>query len=46
VRLELAQEDAANAATGVMQPHKSTSTSFLMKGLELEEQQYVIFYYD
>ena len=43
VRLELAQEDAVKTAMGVILPHKSTSTSFLIKGLELEEQQYVFF---
>ena len=41
VRLELAKEDLALAAQGAISPHKTSLTSFLTIGLELEEQQYV-----
>jgi hypothetical protein len=41
VRLELAKEDADEAARGVLSPHKTTLTSFLTLGFDLEEQQYV-----
>lgn len=40
VRLELAKEDAEVMKDGVVAPHTTTLTDFLMKGLELEEQQY------
>jgi hypothetical protein len=39
VRIELAREDAKNTAEGIDLPHETTPTSFLMKGLDLEEQQ-------
>jgi len=42
VRLELAKEDAKELNNGVEAPHKISITSFLVKGLDLEEQQYVI----
>ncbi|KAM6497206.1 hypothetical protein JOM56_007679 [Amanita muscaria] len=42
VRLELAKEDAAIAAGGVISPHKTTLTTFLMIGLDLEEHQCVL----
>jgi hypothetical protein len=41
VRLELAKEDAEAAKDGAVAPHATSLTEFLMKGLELEEQQYV-----
>lgn len=41
VRLELAKDDAASSAQGVVSPHKITLATFLMTGLDLEEQQYV-----
>lgn len=41
IRLELAREDAAVAAGGVISPHKTTPTTFLTMGLDLEEQQCV-----
>jgi hypothetical protein len=41
VRLELAKEDADVAKEGAAAPHTISLTEFLMKGLELEEQQYV-----
>jgi hypothetical protein len=41
VRLELAREEAAEAARGSTSPHKVTLTTFLTTALELEEQQYV-----
>ncbi|KAF7761114.1 hypothetical protein Agabi119p4_10523 [Agaricus bisporus var. burnettii] len=40
VKLELAKEDAADGAKGVISAHSTTVTEFLVKGLELEEQQY------
>ncbi len=43
VRLQLAQEDAAEAAKGVISPHTTSMAVFLTKGLELEDQQYVYF---
>lgn len=46
VRLELAKEDAADTAKGVVSPHSTSVTEFLIKGLELEEQQYVVFLYN
>jgi hypothetical protein len=42
VRLELAKDDAASSAQGVVSPHRVTLTTFLMTGLDLEEQQYVV----
>ena len=39
VRLQLTQEDAAEAQRGIISPHKITLTAFLTTGLELEEQQ-------
>lgn len=39
VRLELAQEDAAQAARGILPPHSIGPTEFLTSGLDLEEQQ-------
>jgi hypothetical protein len=41
VRLELAKEEAAEAAKGCTSPHKVTLTTFLTTALDLEEQQYV-----
>lgn len=41
VRLELAKDDAASSAQGVISPHNITLTTFLTTGLDLEEQQYV-----
>lgn len=41
VRLELAKEDAEAAKDGAVAAHETSLTEFLMKGLELEEQQYV-----
>lgn len=41
VQLELAKKDADEAARGVISPHKTTLTSFLSLGFNLEEQQYV-----
>jgi hypothetical protein len=37
--MELAREDAKNAVGGIDLPHETTPTAFLMKGLDLEEQQ-------
>ena len=37
--LELAKEDSALAAQGILSPHETSLTSFLVIGLELEEQQ-------
>ncbi|KAI0064330.1 hypothetical protein BV25DRAFT_1790798, partial [Artomyces pyxidatus] len=41
VRLELAQEEAEEAARGAMSLHEMSASVFLGVGLELEEQQYV-----
>lgn len=41
VRLELAKEDADAMVAGATQPHSTSPTAFLMKGLELEESQCV-----
>lgn len=43
IRLELAKEDANEAAQGIYPPHKTSLTSFLTKGFDLEDQQYVLF---
>jgi len=37
--LELAKEDALELENGNEAPHKLSMTTFLVKGLELEEQQ-------
>ncbi|TFY75854.1 hypothetical protein EWM64_g8158 [Hericium alpestre] len=42
VRLELQEEEAEESRRGVMSPHEMTASTFLMVGLDLEEQQYVI----
>jgi len=39
VRLELAKEDALELENGGEALHKLSLTTFLVKGLELEEQQ-------
>jgi hypothetical protein len=39
IRFELTKEDAVEAAQGINPPHKTSLTSFLTKGLDLEEQQ-------
>ncbi|KAH7924727.1 hypothetical protein BV22DRAFT_1129623 [Leucogyrophana mollusca] len=39
VRLELANEEATDAANGHIAPHEITSSSWLIAGLELEDQQ-------
>ena len=39
IRVELAKEDAKEASQGINPPHKTSLTSFLMKGFDLEEQQ-------
>jgi len=41
VRLELAKSDSNLAAQGGPFIHKTSLTSFITRGLELEEQQYV-----
>lgn len=42
VRLELAKDDAASSAHGLVSPHKMTLTTFLITGLDLEDQQCVL----
>ncbi|KDQ54200.1 hypothetical protein JAAARDRAFT_60933 [Jaapia argillacea MUCL 33604] len=42
VRLELAREEAADAARGNLSTHNVSMSSFIVTGLELEEQQWVI----
>lgn len=39
IRFELAKEDAKEAEQGINTPHKTSLTSFLTKGFDLEEQQ-------
>ena len=39
IRLELAKEDAKEAAQGINPPHKTSLASFLTKAFDLEEQQ-------
>jgi hypothetical protein len=39
IRLELAKEDTELAKGGTVAAHSTSLTEFLMKGLELEEQQ-------
>ena len=39
IRRLLAEEEEADAARGVLPPHKVTPSSFLSTGLDLEEQQ-------
>lgn len=39
VKLELAQEEAAAAARGIIRSHQTSASTFLTVGLELEEQQ-------
>ena len=43
VRLKLTKEDAAAAAKGAQSPHKTSVTSFLVMGMDLEDQQWVIY---
>ncbi|KAI0702101.1 hypothetical protein C8Q76DRAFT_802395 [Earliella scabrosa] len=42
VRLDLAREEAADAARGEISPHEVSQSVFLQVGLELEEQQLVL----
>ena len=42
VCLELAKEDGLEAENGAIAPHKTSATEFLVKGLEIEEQQYIV----
>ena len=44
VWLELAKEEAADAAQGIERGHDLTPSKFLIQGLELEEQQCVLFH--
>ncbi|TFY77801.1 hypothetical protein EWM64_g6209 [Hericium alpestre] len=39
VRLQLTQEEAVEASRGVVAPHETMATSFLIAGLEIQEQQ-------
>ena len=41
LRLELAKEEAINAANGHPLPHETSPSSFLQIGLDLEDQQCV-----
>ena len=41
VRLELSKEDEEVAKSGALALHKMSLMELLMKGLELEEQQYI-----
>ena len=39
VRLELSEEEAAEAASGVISAHEVSQSVFLQVGIELEQQQ-------
>ena len=39
LRLQYAQEDAINLATGILPLHEVSRSAFIMMGLDLEEQQ-------
>jgi hypothetical protein len=39
VRLELAKEEAAQAALGKIPPHQISMSAFLLTGFELEDSQ-------
>jgi hypothetical protein len=39
IQLQLIQEEEADAARGILPPHKVSSSAFLSTGLDLEEQQ-------
>ncbi|KAI0038056.1 hypothetical protein FA95DRAFT_1506105, partial [Auriscalpium vulgare] len=41
VKLAIANEEAEEAARGLMALHETTASSFIMAGMDLEEQQYV-----
>lgn len=42
VRLELAKEEAVNAARGMLPKHKITLTGFFFAAFDIEEQQCVL----
>jgi hypothetical protein len=44
IRLELAKEEAAEMAAGVVPQHKMSLTGFLTTGLLLEDRQWVIYF--
>ena len=44
VRLQLTKEEAAEAEKGITAPHRVSASVFVRMGLELEDQQYVIFF--
>ena len=44
VRLNLAKEEVADAAQGCISPHSVTLAAFITTGLDLEEQQYVMYH--
>ena len=39
IRLELAEEEAKDAVNGIQAPDSTGASAFLVKGLELEEEQ-------
>jgi hypothetical protein len=41
IRLQLAQEEAAEAEKGQRAPHQVSASVFIRMGLELEDQQWV-----
>jgi hypothetical protein len=43
VRLQLAKEEAAQAALGELPQHSMSALAFLMTGFDLEDSQYVKF---
>ena len=44
IRLKLANEEAADAASGIPSPHEVTASAFLQIGLDLEDTQSVYTY--
>ena len=42
MHLQLAKEEATEAAKGVLPKHKVTLTAFLIAAFEIEEEQYVL----
>ncbi|TDL15288.1 hypothetical protein BD410DRAFT_732930, partial [Rickenella mellea] len=44
VRLELARQETDDTAAGIVSAHETSASTFLSSGLELEEQQCVIFF--
>lgn len=46
VHLELTKEEVVHATRGVMPKHKITLTGFFFAAFDIEEQQWVLMYYN